>query len=117
MNFEGDVRKPKEMINSPRASKVSSNGFGANINMLPRLSSACELGSYAAYHTTKLSPKHPLYTPLNNNRASPNKTYTHLLSSCEEPPFELAASSRKNGLSRLRELTDVSHPFFTFHKK
>ena len=117
MNFEGDVRKPKEMISSPRASKVSSSGFATYKTVLPRLSSACELGRYVAYNSTKLSPKHPLCNPINHDRASPNKTFTHLLSSCEEPLFEMATSSRINGLSRLREFTDVSHQFFTFQKK
>jgi hypothetical protein len=117
MNFEGDVRKPKEMINSPRASKVSSSGFATHKSLLPRLSSACELGRYVAYNSTKLSPKHPMCTPLSHDRASPNKTFTHLFSSSEEPPFEIAASSHMNGLSRLRDFTDVSHQFFTFQKK
>ena len=117
MNFEGDVRKPKEMISSPRASKVSLSGFATYKTVLPRLSSACELGRYVAYNSTKLSPKYPLCNPINHDRASPNKTFTHILSSCEEPPFEMASSSRINGLCRLREFTDVSHQFFTFQKK
>jgi hypothetical protein len=117
MNFEGDVRKPKEMINSPRASKVSSSGFATYKSVIPRLSSACDISRHVTYNSTKLSPKHPMCNPRNHDRASPNKTFNHLLSSCEEPPFEMAASSRVNGLSRLRDLTDVSHQFFTFQKK
>ena len=84
MNFEGDFRKPpKEMISSPRASKVSSSGFATNKSVLPRLSSACELGRYVAYNSSKLSPKYSKCTPLNHDHASPNKTFTHLLSSSE----------------------------------
>ena len=57
MNYEGDVKKPKEMINSPRASKISVNNLNPGKNTLSRLSSACELGRYVAYNSTKLSPK------------------------------------------------------------